>query len=489
VLSSCRRGNDERGSLLNSLGTLFTLGWPVAWSAVTGGGLDDLLLPTAATPHGTKSAIASEAEAPLLLPLSGHTAEALRDRARSLAHYIRTKRDVAASDIAYMAAARREHLEYRLAMVGMRREDLSSAVEAFANDREPVNLVAGHVRSTGAPRVAFVCSGQGDQWWGMGRELLASMPIFQREIARCGDEMKRYAAWDLLEELKRDEASSQLHKTEIAQPALFALQLALAAVWRSWGINPEALVGHSVGEVAAAHLGGVLSFEDAVMVICHRGRLMQRATGLGRMAALEMTEAEVEQLSAPYFDRVSIAAVNSPISIVVSGELAAIDEIVSAAKGRRARAKILPVDYPFHSAQMQPFAIELAKTASDLAVQAASIPVYSTVTGARATQENFDASYWGKNMRQTVRFAAAVRSMLDAGINTFVELSAHPVLSSMVLQCAAALPQSVQVLPSLRKGQPICSGSPDRLGWSLSQRRPGRPVAALSLAEKALLAG
>ena len=454
ALSSCRRGDDERGSLLNSLGALYAFGCPVAWPAVMGGGHDDLSLPIPAALRPATSPIASVAAAPLLLPLSGHTAEALRDRARSTAHYIRTKHDVPASDVAYIAAARRTHLEHRLAVVGTRRDELISALEAFAEGQYPVNLVAGHVRSTDTPKVAFVCSGQGSQWWGMGRELLASVPIFRREIARCADEMKRHVAWDLLEEFTRDEASSRLGETEIAQPALFALQVALATVWRSWGIEPHALVGHSVGEVATAYLGGVLSFDDAVRVICHRGRLMQRATGLGKMAAIELPEADIESLLVPYRDRVSTAAINSPTSTVISGEAAAVEEIVSVAKSRGIPSKVLPVNYAFHSPQMEPFGPEMAEAVSGLTTQCGSVPVYSTVTGAQTTKADFNAHYWGRNIRQTVRFAAAVQAMLDAGINTFVELSPHSVLSSMVLQCAATLQRNVEVLPSLRQGQP-----------------------------------
>ncbi len=290
ALSSCRRGDDERGSLLNSLGTLYTLGWPVQWSAVTGGGKADLPLPISDGPPQPIEPVALPGETPLLLPLSGQTAGALRDRARSLADYLRTRREVKTSDIAYTLATRREHLEHRLVVVGARREELSSTLQEFADGRNPAHIVTGRIRSSTPRRLAFVLSGQGPQWWGMGRELLSSMPIFRQEIARCALEMNRHVAWDLLEELTRDEAASRLNETEIAQPALFALQLALAAVWRSWGVQPDALVGHSVGEVAAAHLGGMLSFEDAVTVICHRGRLMQSATGLGGMAALEITE-------------------------------------------------------------------------------------------------------------------------------------------------------------------------------------------------------
>ena len=264
ALGSCRRGDDERGSLLNSLGTLYTLGWPVQWSAVSGGGKADLPLPISDGPSQSIEPVALPGETPLLLPLSGQTAGALRDRARSLADYLRTRREVKTSDIAYTLATRREHLEHRLVVVGARREELSSTLQEFADGRNPAHIITGRIRSGTPRRLAFVLSGQGPQWWGMGRELLSSMPIFRQEIARCALEMNRHVAWDLLEELTSDEAASRLNETEIAQPALFALQLALAAVWRSWGVKPDALVGHSVGEVAAAHLGGILSFEDAV---------------------------------------------------------------------------------------------------------------------------------------------------------------------------------------------------------------------------------
>ena len=216
---------------------------------------------------------------------------------------------------------------------------------------------------------------------GHGSRTSDIQPVFRREIARCADAIKRHASWDLMDVMTSDEANSRLCETEIAQPALFSLQVALAAVWRSWGIEPHALVGHSVGEVAAAHLGGRLSFDDAIKVICHRGRLMQ----------------------------------------------------------------------------MEPLGIAMAKELSGLAPQTASIPIYSTVTGEEAKEEDFDTVYWERNIREPVRFAAAVRAMLDAGFHTFVELSPHPVLSSMVLQCAATLSRKAQVLPSLQQGNSVRS--------------------------------
>jgi acyl transferase domain-containing protein/NAD(P)-dependent dehydrogenase (short-subunit alcohol dehydrogenase family)/SAM-dependent methyltransferase/acyl carrier protein len=453
ALSSCRRGDDERGALLDSLGALYALGWPIDWSAVIREGQANLPLSIFSACAAAVKPVEPAVEEPLLLPLSGHTGKALRDRARSVAHHIQTKRDLPVYDIAYTAAVRREQLEHRLAVVATRRDELVSALFAFADGQNPGDAITGRVRSGVSPKVAFVCSGQGPQWWGMGRELLESTPVFRREIARCAEEMKRHVRWDLLEELTRGEASSNLNQTRIAQPALFALQVALAVLWQSWGIEPHGLVGHSVGEVAAAYLGGILSFEDAVKVVCHRGTLMQRATGAGKMAALQISETEAEQLCSPYFEKVSIAAVNSPASTVVSGEPAAIQQIVAAAKARGIRSTVLPVDYAFHSVQMEPFRAAMAEAVSGLVRRVALIPIYSTVTGTAAAGADFDGSYWGQNIRGTVRFAAVIRRMLDAGFDTFVELSPHPVLSSMILECAqSATPP--KLIPSLRQGLP-----------------------------------
>ncbi|MBV8586127.1 MAG: acyltransferase domain-containing protein, partial [Verrucomicrobia bacterium] len=366
ALGSCRRGVDERESLLTSLGTLFALGWPIEWDAVVHGGRNDLVLPIPAPAEKPLSIGDTSKQTPSVLPLSGHTVGALRDRARSLASYLRAQPETSLTDVAHTLGAGRGHLEHRLAVVGVNREALTSTLEAFAEAEDSSGLEVGQARSNALPRIAFVCSGQGPQWQGMGRELLASIPVFRQEIVRCADEMKRHVAWDLLEELERDEIGSRLQETQIAQPALFAVQVALAAVWRSWGIRPDVLVGHSAGEITAAYLSGALSFEDAVMVICRRGCLMQGATGLRKMAALEITEIEAENLLSSYHGRICLAAVNSPTSIVISGDTEAIEQAVEAAVSKGVRAKVLPVDYAFHSPQMEPFRLEMAKSISGL---------------------------------------------------------------------------------------------------------------------------
>ena len=470
ALGSCRRADDERQSLLCSLGALYVLGQPIEWRAVLHGGREDLDFPipnaspgivtrnTAKEVNDTAqcrpSVPTTSYSSMSLLPLSGHTNSALRDRAQSIAQYLRTQPETSLDDVLHTLGVGREHLEHRFGVVGAGREQLISKLEAFAGGKSAPDLdfVIGRARSGAVPRVAFVCSGQGPQWQGMGRELMRSVPVFRTEILWCAEAMKPHASWDLLEELERDESNSRMRETEIAQPALFAVQVALAATWRSWGIVPHALIGHSAGEIAAAYLSGALSLEDAVMVICRRAHIMQRAAGFGKMAALEMTESDAEELLRLHPDRISIAAVNSPTSVVFSGDASAIDSIVEAAADQGVRAKFLPVDYAFHSIQIEPFRMEMVESVSELKPHTPSIPIYSTVTGAQAASNDFGMEYWGRNIRQTVRFAAATRAMLDAGIDTFVELSPHPVLSAMIGQCAEAIPKRAQPLPSLRHG-------------------------------------
>jgi len=227
ALASCRRGADERESLLTSLGTLYTLGWDIDWDAVTQGGRKDLALPISgpAVPVGMPFE-ASKQKTPWLLPLSGQTTTALRDRARSIAECLRTRPETSLDDFIHTLGATREPLEHRLAVVGVDREKLTSTLEGFARSEDffDPDLIKGRTHPNAVPRVAFVCSGQGPQWQGMGREFLASLPVFRQEIVRCADEIKRHVSWDLLEELERDEAGSRLQETEIAQPALFALK-------------------------------------------------------------------------------------------------------------------------------------------------------------------------------------------------------------------------------------------------------------------------
>ncbi len=383
-----------------------------------------------------------------LLPLSAHTPEVLQALARSYQSFL----PQALSSLphaCFTASVRRSHHEYRIAFAGKDKDELLAQLEAFLKGEKR----AGRKESEEARKLAFVFSGQGPQWFAMGRQLLQASSAFRAKIEECDMLLRAHASWSLLEELQREENSSRLDQTEIAQPAIFALQVALAEMWRSWGIVPETVVGHSVGEVAAAHVAGALSLADAVRVIMSRGRSMQRATGLGKMAQVELEMESVRAALQPYRDRLAVAAINSPSTCVIAGEEAALEEVLRTFEARKIEVKRLRVNYAFHSPQMEPFRAELENELRGLQPSATTLPMISTVTGNVIRGEELNANYWGRNVRETVAFAPAIASLLQEHFTTFVEVSPHPVLGAAILQCAAAQKCEATVLASLRRGQ------------------------------------
>ena len=300
----------------------------------------------------------------------------------------------------------------------------------------------------------FVFPGQGSQWWGMGRALLDEDAVFRQTIEECDALFTRHAAWSLVDELRSDEASSRLHGTAFAQPALFAMHVGLAAVWRSRGIEPNGVVGHSLGEIAAAHFAGALSLCDAVSVVFHRSRLMQLATGKGKMAAVELSVGDAAQALRGYEDRVSIAAVNSPSSTVLSGDSGPLEDLLQALQDRDVFFRYLPVNYAFHSHHMEPYLSELAELLRGLVARDPTVPVFSTVLGRPLEHAaDFGADYWVRNVRQTVRFADAIDALIEQGYRRFVELSPHPTLSGVITQCLKARDADGVFVPSLRRGE------------------------------------
>ncbi len=303
--------------------------------------------------------------------------------------------DESLRDICATAALRRTHYELRLAVSGATRAEVADRLRVWLAGETTPGTAEGHLESSSSPRRVFVFSGQGPQWWAMGRELLATEPAFREMLQRCETLVAAEAGWSLLAELGRPEAESRLDQTEIAQPAIFALQVGLAALWKAWGVTPDAVVGHSVGEIAAAHVAGILSLEDAVRVVVQRGRLMQQATGHGKMASVELPVAEVEPYLAGQRERVAVAAVNGPATTVVSGEPDAVEAVLESIRGAGAPVRMLPVNYAFHSPQMEPYRLELVCSIAGLSPGAGTIPFFSTVTGAVAAGRTLDAEYWG----------------------------------------------------------------------------------------------
>ncbi|MCB8984311.1 MAG: type I polyketide synthase [Ardenticatenaceae bacterium] len=386
---------------------------------------------------------------PYLIPLSAHSPQALHQLAADLLAYAADLPDEVLVDLAAARARRRSHYPVRLGLVAASRDEFRQALHDYL-----VNPAAPSAAAAPGKRL-FVFSGQGPQWWAMGRELLETEPIFRNVVTQIDTLLRQYtSAWTLLAELTASEEASRLDQTEIAQPAIFALQVGLAALWQSWGITPHAVVGHSIGEVAAAHVAGALTLEEAVRVVYHRGRLMQQATGLGKMGAVALSPEEAEELIRPYNGRLALAAINSPTSTVLSGEADALTEALAVVQEQGRFSRLLQVDYAFHSAQMAPFQQALADELAGLQPAAARLPIYSTVTGSALPGSAFDAAYWGRNVREPVRFAPAVQAAAAAGYTTFLELSPHPVLSRMVDDCLTAVDVSGTVLASLRRQQP-----------------------------------
>ncbi len=400
--------------------------------------------------HNTKSV--------RLLPLSARSPEALQSLARAYQDFLSAPFETSLHDICYTASMRRGHHDYRLAVTGYSREQLTEGLRAFLQGEARPGLSSGRKDSARRRKLVFVFSGQGSQWLGMGRRLLEQERVFREVVERCDRAMRPYGGWSLLGELTAtDAARSRLDEVHIIQPALFAIQVALAALWRSWGIEPQAVVGHSMGEVAAAYVAGALSLEDAARVICLRSRLVRGVGGQGAMAAVELSMEDARRVLAGYEDRVSIAASNSPTSTVLSGDRAALEAILDQLRRRDIFCATVKVDFASHSPQMDPLRADLLAALDGLVPRPVSVPIYSTVTGMVGGGLEFEAHYWARNLREPVLFSAAVQRLLQDGYGIFLEISPHPILLSGIQQGLNHCGHEGAVLPSMRREEEECA--------------------------------
>jgi len=392
-----------------------------------------------------------------LLPLSARSPEALQSLAQAYQDFLASpESELSLNDICYTAGMRRDHHDYRLAMAGYSREQLSEGLQAFLHGETRPGLSFGRKDSGRQRKLVFVFPGQGSQWFGMGRSLLEREPVFREVVERCDRAMRRYGDWSLLGELTTTGAAqSRLNEVDIVQPALFAIQVALAALWRSWGVEPQAVIGHSMGEVAAAHVAGALSLEDAARIICHRSRLVRRAVGQGAMAAVELSMEQARGVLAGsgYEDRVSIAASNSPTSTVLSGDPAALETILDQLRRRDIFCGMVKVDFASHSPQMDPLRADLLQALEGLEPRPASIPIYSTVTGMVSGGLEFEARYWARNLRESVLFSPAVQRLLEDGHDIFLEVSPHPILLRGIQQGLHHLGHEGGMVASMRRDE------------------------------------
>ncbi len=367
--------------------------------------------------------------------LSARSEEALKATAWKLTEYLEEKqsangRSPTMPDLVYTLGTKRNHHQHRLTVVADSPTSLLQELNDFAIGQSTQKVRTSFTPRREKPaRVGFVMSGQGPQWWGMGRKLMEHEPIFRQIMERCDAAMKPYASFSLLEELAKDEATSQVSRTEVGQPAIFAMQVALAELWKSWGVKPDAIVGHSVGEIAAACVAGVMSLEEGARIIVLRAKFMENcAKGDGTMLAVALDEAGARAVIARHDRTVSIAAFNGPKSLTLSGAKISLEAIQAELEPQGIFARFVRVDHPFHHAMMQPAADNLNRELASLTPQDETVPFFSTVTGDRCHGKDMVAEHWGRGVRQAVLFAPAVNAMADFGVDVWLELSAHPAL-------------------------------------------------------------
>jgi len=394
------------------------------------------------------------AEADLrVIPLSARNEKALRDLAGKAAFQIGQGLPGTLGDLAYSCAFRRNHLEFRAAAVTSGFEALKEQLIALSTGEahEGVSVAAKAVEP-GAGLV-FVYTGMGPQWWGMGRELIQSEPVVAEALREIDEVFHPLAGWSLRAAMMADETGSRMAHTDLAQPANFALQVALTRLWESFGIRPAAVVGHSVGEVVSAYVAGVYTLEEAVRISFHRSRLQQTMAGRGAMLAVGLAEAEAEKWLAGH-PGVSVAAVNSFSAVTLSGDASELKQIAAQLDAREVFNKFLRVEVAYHSPQMDALREELLSCLSELAPKPAALPLYSTAHGGVIAADEWGAEYWWRNVRQPVHFAAAVEKLFAAGYSDFLEIGPHPVLANSLKECAAHLERKAVCFPSLRRGEP-----------------------------------
>ncbi len=396
--------------------------------------------------------------------LSGRTAEALRAQAVRLRSHLDAEPDWRVADVGHSLATGRAAHEHRAVLIGTEPDDFRQALTALAAGSAAPGLVQG-IAGTSAD-VAFVFPGQGSQWAGMAAELLDSEPVFADRVAACGRALAPFVDWSLDDVLRAGVGAPSLERVDVVQPALFAVMVSLAAVWRSYGVEPGAVVGHSQGEIAAACVAGALSLEDAARVVALRSKALRVLSGRGGMVSVALPAGEVgEWLAGEWGGELSVAAVNGPASTVVSGDAGALDALLVRAEERGVRARRVPVDYASHCAHVEDIHEQLLSELRGLTPRQADVPFYSTVTGGLLDATVLDAEYWYRNLRQAVRFEEATRALLADGFQVFLESSPHPVLTVGVQETADDAGSGAAAVGTLRRDD----GGPRRLMESLGE--------------------
>ncbi|QFY07528.1 SDR family NAD(P)-dependent oxidoreductase [Nonomuraea phyllanthi] len=418
---------------------------------------------TVAGPASTAGPAAESASAAAhevgVLPwvLSARSERALRDQAAQLLDAVHAGPEPAPADIGAALVATRATLDHRAVVLAADREGLLAGLRAVAageSSADGATVVHGLAGDTG--QVAFVFPGQGSQWAGMAVDLLDSSETFAASIRSCEAALRPYVGWSLTGVLRGAPGEPSLERVDVVQPVLFAVMVALARLWQSYGVTPDAVVGHSQGEIAAAHVAGALTLDDAAKIVALRSKALVALAGTGGMMSLALPAAEARILLERWDGRVEVAAVNGPRATVVAGDPGALDELAAHCESAGVRARRIPVDYASHSAHVETIEEDLLRTLDGITPSASAVAFYSTVTGERLDTTTLDAAYWYRNLRHTVDLDGAVRALRRDGYGVFVESSPHPVLVAGLQEILDDVPADAPavVTGSLRRDQP-----------------------------------
>ncbi|UUU25872.1 type I polyketide synthase [Streptomyces sp. DSM 40750] len=392
-------------------------------------------------------------DGPVAWVVSGRGAEGLRAQAGRLREFLMERPELSAADVALSLATTRSAFEHRAVVTGAGRDELLERLEAVAEDSSTVNgVVRGRTGDVG--RSVFVFPGQGAQWVGMAVGLLESSPVFAGAVGECESALSAYVDWSLTDVLRGAEGAPGFDRVDVVQPVLFAVMVSLARLWRSVGVEPDAVMGHSQGEIAAACVAGALSLEDAAKVVALRSQVVAAGlVGRGGMVSVGLSVDEVKERIGAWGGAISVAAVNGPGSVVVSGDPGALDEMVARLEGEEVRVRRVPVDYASHSAHVEEIREELLKVLAGIEPRPSQVPFYSTVSGELVDTADLDAEYWYRNLRQTVELEATTRALLDSGHGVFIEASPHPVLMLPLQQTVEAAEAQAVVVGTLRRDE------------------------------------
>ncbi len=396
--------------------------------------------------------VESSATTPLVFPLSSSSADELRRTAGRLCDWVQAHDDVELPDLGYTLARRRAHRPVRTAVIASRRSELTDALREVADGETPYQAAVG--RDDRGP--VWVFSGQGSQWAGMGAELLATEPVFAATVAQAEPLIADESGFSVTHAISAPEVVTG---QDLIQPTLFTMQVALAATLKAYGVRPAAVIGHSLGEAAAAVAAGALSLEDGARVICRRSRLMRSIAGTGATAAVELPAKQVlSELTARGVNDVVLAVVASPESTVVAGAAQTVRDLIAVWEQRDVMAREVPTDVAFHSPQVDPILGELTDALADLKPMTPEVPFYSATLFNAREAARFDARYWADNVRRMVRFAAAVQAALEDGHRVFAELAPHPLLTRALEQTARSLDMPMATVAGMRRGQALPFG-------------------------------